>query len=165
MSLVAARCTDWRGPWVDGQRLLTLRQLLQWFLLVLSRLQASGLQYLQYMGSVVVVLGLSCSKACGIFPDQRLNRVPCTGGQIVIHCTTRKVQKQSGLVNLNFSPIAQSQSYSLCLPLNTLTILVIICLFILIHPCFDFCLPSKIWNIRRRINLRSWALKSQQTEH
>ena len=71
------------------------------------RLQASGLQYLQYMGSVVVVHGLSCSKAGGIFPDLGLNRVPCTGGQIVTHCTTRKVQKQSGLVNLNFSPIVE----------------------------------------------------------
>ena len=62
---------------------------------------------LQNRDSAVVAYGLSCSKACGIFPDLGLNRVPCTGRQIVTHCTTRKVQKQSGLVNLNFSPIVE----------------------------------------------------------
>ena len=34
---------------------------------------------------------LSRSEACGIFPDQGLNRVPCTGREILIHCTTREV--------------------------------------------------------------------------
>ena len=35
--------------------------------------------------------GLSCSAACGIFPDQGLNLCPCLGRQITIHCTTRRV--------------------------------------------------------------------------
>ena len=30
-------------------------------------------------GSVVVAHGLSCSTACGIFPDQGSNHVPCIG--------------------------------------------------------------------------------------
>ena len=36
---------------------------------------------------------LSCSVACGIFPDQGLNQtsVSCLGRQIFIHCTTREV--------------------------------------------------------------------------
>ena len=34
---------------------------------------------------------LSCSVACGIFPDQRLNRVPFTGRRILKHCATREV--------------------------------------------------------------------------
>ena len=37
--------------------------------------------------SAVVPLGLSCSKACGILPDQGLN----TGKQILIHYTTGEV--------------------------------------------------------------------------
>ena len=35
-----------------------------------------GLPLLQSTGSVVVAWGLSCSKVCGIFPDQGLNRGP-----------------------------------------------------------------------------------------
>ena len=34
---------------------------------------------------------LSCPAACGIFPDQILNCVPCTGKQILNHWTTREV--------------------------------------------------------------------------
>ena len=34
---------------------------------------------MQHTGSVVVVHGLSCSVACGIFPDQGLNRCPLHG--------------------------------------------------------------------------------------
>ena len=39
-------------------------------------LQAHGLQQLWHAGSVVVVHGLSCSAACGIFPDQGSNLCP-----------------------------------------------------------------------------------------
>ena len=39
-------------------------------------LQAHGLQQLWLVGSVVVVHGLSCSAACGIFPDQGSNPCP-----------------------------------------------------------------------------------------
>ena len=37
------------------------------------RLKAHGLQQLQHVGSVVPARGLSCSEACGIFPDQGSN--------------------------------------------------------------------------------------------
>ena len=37
--------------------------------------------------SVVVVRGLSCPGACGIFLDQRLNSVPRIGRQILKHWT------------------------------------------------------------------------------
>ena len=35
--------------------------------------------------------GFSCSAACGIFPDQGSNRVPCIGRRILNHCATREV--------------------------------------------------------------------------
>ena len=40
---------------------------------------------LKSTGSVVVAHWLSCSKACGIFPDQGLNRVSCIGRRILYH--------------------------------------------------------------------------------
>ena len=61
---------------------------LQWLLVAEHRLQAHGLQQLwcmgsvdvarrlQTAGSVVVAHGLSCSVACGIFPDQAQNPCP-----------------------------------------------------------------------------------------
>ena len=41
-------------------------------------------------GSVVVVHGLSCSAACGIFQDQGSNPCPRIGRKILNHCTTRE---------------------------------------------------------------------------
>ena len=41
--------------------------------------------------SVVVVHGLSCPAACGIFPDQGSNRCPLHCKQILNHWTTREV--------------------------------------------------------------------------
>ena len=41
-------------------------------------------------GSVVVAHGLSCSAACGIFPDQGSNPCPRIGRQILNHCATRE---------------------------------------------------------------------------
>ena len=42
-------------------------------------------------GSVVVAHCLSCSTACGIFPEKGSNPcVPCIGRQILNHCTTRE---------------------------------------------------------------------------
>ena len=41
-------------------------------------------------GSVVVAHGLSCSVACGIFPDRARTHVPCIGRQILNHCATRE---------------------------------------------------------------------------
>ena len=47
---------------------------LSWFLLLQSSgSRASGLQQLQHAGSTVVTHGLTCSAACGLFPDQGLN--------------------------------------------------------------------------------------------
>ena len=47
---------------------------LQWLLVLWSTgSRACGLQYLQHAGSGVVVHGLSCPMACGIFLDQGLN--------------------------------------------------------------------------------------------
>ena len=57
---------------------------LQWLLLLWS----TGSRR---VSSVVVAHGLSCSAACGIFPDQGSNPVPCTGRRIPNHCATRKV--------------------------------------------------------------------------
>ena len=43
--------------------------------------------------SVIVAHGPSCSAACGIFPDQGSNRVPCIGRQILNHCATREARE------------------------------------------------------------------------
>ena len=50
-----------------------------------------GAQALRMQASVVVVHGLICPTACGVFLDQGLNRVPCTGSWILIHCATREL--------------------------------------------------------------------------
>ena len=55
-------------------------------------LQARELQQLWHAGPVVVAHGLSCSAACGIFPDQGSNPCPlhfCR--RILNHCATREV--------------------------------------------------------------------------
>ena len=46
---------------------------------------------LKNIGLVVVVPGLSCTAACGIFRDQESNLCPCIGRQILNHWTTREV--------------------------------------------------------------------------
>ena len=50
------------------------------------RAQGRGLE-----DSVVVTHRLSCSQARGIFPDQGLNRIPCTGWWILTHRATKEV--------------------------------------------------------------------------
>ena len=50
--------------------------------LSLSRLRSTSSRH---AGSVVVAHGPSCSAACGIFPDQGSNRVPCIGSQTPNH--------------------------------------------------------------------------------
>ena len=42
-------------------------------------------------GSVVAAHGISCSVACGIFPDQSSNPCPLHWQAILNHCTTREV--------------------------------------------------------------------------
>ena len=41
-------------------------------------------------GSVVMAHELSCSEACGIFPEQDWNRVPCIGRGILNHQTIKE---------------------------------------------------------------------------
>ena len=53
-------------------------------------LQVCGLQQLWHAGSVVVAHGLSCSAACGIFPDQGSNPCPCIDRRILDHCANRE---------------------------------------------------------------------------
>ena len=56
------------------------------WLLVLLRSTGS-----RHAGSVVVAHGLSCSVACGIFPDRGSNLCPLHGRRILNHCATREV--------------------------------------------------------------------------
>ena len=53
---------------------------LRWLLVSEHGLQSRRLQQLWHAGSVVVAHGLSCSAACGIFPDQGLNPCPALAG-------------------------------------------------------------------------------------
>ena len=46
-------------------------------------------------GSVIVAHGPSCSAACGIFPDQGSNHVPCIGRRILNHCVTREAPPEA----------------------------------------------------------------------
>ena len=45
-----------------------------------------------------MVHGLSCSVACGIFPEQGSNPCPCMGRRILNHCATREVPRFEFLV-------------------------------------------------------------------
>ena len=49
---------------------------------------------------------LGCPKACGIFLEQELNPWPCTGRQILIHCTTREVLFLISLWELYFGTLS-----------------------------------------------------------
>ena len=51
-------------------------------------------------GSVIVAHGPSCSAACGILPDQGLNRVPCIGRQTLNHRATREAPQGNSVVLL-----------------------------------------------------------------
>ena len=54
---------------------------------------------IQSTGSVAVAHGLSCSAACGIFPEQGWNHVPCIGRWILNHCATREALRKN--ISLN----------------------------------------------------------------
>ena len=54
----------------------------------------------------VVAHGCSCLAACGIFLEQELNPWPCTGRQILIHCTTREVLFLISLWELYFGTLS-----------------------------------------------------------
>ena len=55
-----------------------------------ARMSVVAAPGLQSVGSVIVMDKLSCSEACGIFPDQGSNLCPLAGG-ILIHCHTREI--------------------------------------------------------------------------
>ena len=78
-------CSTWAQQlWHAGPRAHRLQQL--W-----HAGSAVVLRELQSTGSVVVVHGLSCSVACGIFPEQGLNPCPLHQQEILNHCATREV--------------------------------------------------------------------------
>ena len=56
------------------------------------RLRARRLQYLQHVGSVVVVQGPSCPVACGSLQTRDRTRVLCSGRKILNHWTSREAQ-------------------------------------------------------------------------
>ena len=62
-----------------------------------------------------MVHGLSCSSACGIFPDQGSNSCPCIGRQILNHYAAREVclLPPSPLPLLSFFPPSPSLPPSL----------------------------------------------------
>ena len=88
ISLVAAS----RGYSSCGVGLLTATASLLWY--IGSSMQAS----------VVVVHGLSCSMARGIFPDQGQTDIPCITGQILNHWTTMEVPNLTNEVENNRKP-------------------------------------------------------------
>ena len=74
---------------------------LQWLLLLGStgwgvrRLFTTVAQRLNSAGPGAVARGLTCPMACGIFPDQESNYVPCIGRWICIHCATKEVLERN----------------------------------------------------------------------
>ena len=59
---------------------------------------------------------LSCPAACGIFPDQGLNRFPCTGRWIFILCAPREVPVSLSDANMEGPPLALTQPGQHCRP-------------------------------------------------
>ena len=66
-------------------------------------------------GSIVVVHGLSCSKACGILPDQESNRCPCTARWILCHRAAGAIPFSPFL--MHFDLCVHTKSFQLCLAL------------------------------------------------
>ena len=107
-------------------------------------------------GSVVVAHGISCSTACGIFPDQGLNPCPLhwkaksqpldhqgsPGRQMLNHCATREVPVIYFKYSTVYMSIQNSQSIPLppTLPLVTMfsksVSLLLFCKFICYHFFF-----------------------------
>ena len=63
----------------------------RWLLIVVTSSVAEHRLYLGPPGSVVVVPGLSCPAACGMFLDQESNLCPHFSRQILNPWTTREV--------------------------------------------------------------------------
>ena len=73
MAVLGLCCCMWAFS-SSGERGL-LFSVVRWLLLLQGKGPGVGACGLQSTGSVVVAHGLSCSTACGIFPDQGSN--PC----------------------------------------------------------------------------------------
>ena len=71
---------------VRGLLFIAVRRLL---IVVASLVAEHGL--VGVWASVVAARGLTCPAACRIFPHQGWTRVPCIGGWILNHWTTRDV--------------------------------------------------------------------------
>ena len=69
----------------------------QWWLLLLwsTGSRCTGFSSCSAWAPQLVVYGLSCSVAWGIFPNQDQTHAFCVGRQILIHCTTREVLNAS----------------------------------------------------------------------
>ena len=93
-SVVGLPCRMWAFSSCSEWGLFSLRRSgfsLQWLLpLQRTGFRALGLQWLLQPGSVLVVQGLSCSVACGLFPDQGSNDVPYIARCILNLWTTRE---------------------------------------------------------------------------
>ena len=67
---IFSSCSEWKLLFV------ALHGLLIAVASLVTGSEACRLQKLWRTGSVIIVLGLSCSVACGMFPDQGLNPCP-----------------------------------------------------------------------------------------
>jgi len=66
------------------------QQLLSWYTGFSTVASPVAEHRLQSIGSGVVLHRLSCFKACGIFPDHRLNLCYLPWWRILIHCAIRE---------------------------------------------------------------------------
>ena len=71
MAVLGLHCFAWTSSGCREQGLFFLGVCR--LLSAMASLMEHRLQWLQHMDSVVAVYGLTCSAACGIFPDQGLN--------------------------------------------------------------------------------------------
>ena len=83
--------------------------------------------------SIVVVHGLSCSAARGIFPDQEQTHVPCTGRRIPIHGTIGEAPKVAYILIL-----ICLLWFLFLLPFLLLPSFFLSCSFVDKHSCFCF---------------------------
>lgn len=101
----------------------TLRFIMIWYFksktvdiqlsVIVAQWSANGLQQLQHVGPEVMVHGLSCLEACGVFPDQGQNPCSCIIRQILNHCTSGEVH----IMKIYWTLV---ESFSLISPSGTL---------------------------------------------
>ena len=81
-----------RGDWGVNSSLWCTGFSLRWLL----TLRSTGCRQAAFRScsSRALEHGLSCSRACGFFPDQGSNPRSCIGRKILIHCASREVPIQ-----------------------------------------------------------------------